>query len=73
MQRADLAIGSGLGLTGTQDPNDCMCDWDNQCTSNNTMACNLTSPINRDPTANQQCAGLSVQDEVATFHKAFCE
>lgn len=67
------AIGFGLGLTATQDPNDCMCGWDNVCTSNNTAACNLTSPINRDLTANQTCAGLSVQDEVATFRKAFCE
>ena len=67
------AIGFGLGLTATKDPNDCMCGWDNLCTSNNTIACNLTSPINRDPTANQQCPGLSVQNEIATFHEAFCE
>lgn len=67
------AIGFGLGLTGTKDPNDCMCGWDNQCTSNNTAACKLTSPINRDLTANQLCPGLSVQDEAATFHAAFCE
>jgi hypothetical protein len=67
------AIGFGLGLTGTKDPNDCMCGWDNVCTSNNTGACHLTSPINRDTTANQLCPGVSVQDEAATFHKAFCE
>lgn len=67
------AIGFGLGLTATLDPNDCMCGWDNQCTSNNNAACHLASPINRDPNANQRCNGLTTQDEVATFHKAFCE
>ncbi|HEX2686468.1 MAG TPA: hypothetical protein VHN14_07615 [Kofleriaceae bacterium] len=67
------AIGFGLGLTGTLDPNDCMCGWDNQCTSNNTAACNLTSPINRDPSANQTCAGLTTQDEPAAFRQAFCQ
>lgn len=67
------AIGFGLGLTATLAPTDCMCGWDNQCTSNNNVACNLTSPINRDANANQRCAGLTTQDEIATFHKAFCE
>jgi hypothetical protein len=66
------AVGFGLGLTATTDPKDCMCGWDNQCTPNNG-ACRLTSPINRDPAANQTCAGSTAQDEVATFHKAFCE
>ena len=67
------AIGFGIGLTGTKDQNDCMCGWDNQCTSNNTGPCKLGSPINRDATANQLCPGSSAQDEPATFHKAFCE
>ena len=67
------AIGFGLGLTATLDQNDCMCRWDNQCSLTGTEACKLGSPITRDPNANQRCAGLTTQDEVATFHKAFCE
>lgn len=67
------AIGFGLGLTATSDPNDCMCGWDNQCTSNNTQACKLGGPIARDPAANQRCAGLTTQDEPATFSTAFCQ
>jgi hypothetical protein len=67
------AIGFGLGLTATSDPNDCMCGWDNQCTSNNTAACKLSPMINRDPNANQLCSGLTTQDEIATFTKAFCQ
>lgn len=66
------AIGFGLGLTATTDPLDCMCGWDNACTSNNTVACTLTPGIARDPAANQVCAGLTTQDEVAAFDAAFC-
>lgn len=67
------AIGFGLGLTATSDPLDCMCGWDNQCTSNNNQACKLSGPIARDPAANQRCAGLTTQDEPATFTAAFCQ
>lgn len=67
------AIGFGLGLTATSDPLDCMCGWDNQCTSNNNQACKLSGPIARDPAANQRCAGLTTQDEPATFSAAFCQ
>ena len=67
------AIGFGLGLTATTDPLDCMCGWDNQCTSNNSVACRLGGPIQRDPAANQRCAGLTTQDEPATFRAAFCQ
>ena len=67
------AIGFGLGLTATSDPNDCMCGWDNACTANNNQACKLSGPIARDPAANQTCAGLSTQDEPATFTTAFCQ
>lgn len=66
------AIGFGLGLTATTDPNDCMCGWDNICTSNNAVACTLTPGIARDPAANQQCAGTT-QDETAVFNAAFCQ
>jgi len=68
------AIGFGLGLTATTDPNDCMCSWDNGCQPNGGAPCRLGAPIARDPNANQKCATASPsQDEVATFHKAFCE
>jgi hypothetical protein len=66
------AIGFGLGLTATTDRNDCMCNWDNTCQPINTAPCKLGSPIARDPAANQRCTGLTVQDEVATLHDAFC-
>lgn len=66
------AIGFGLGLTATIDPRDCMCGWDNDCRSDNTVACTLGSPIARDPLANQLCAGTASQDEVAALRTAFC-
>jgi len=68
------AIGYGIGLTATTDPNDCMCSWDNGCQPNANAPCRLSSPIARDPNANKKCPTASPsQDEVATFHKAFCE
>ena len=66
------AIGFGLGLTATTDPGDCMCGWDNACSSDNTVACQLGSPIQRDPAANQLCPGVTSQDELATLRAAFC-
>jgi hypothetical protein len=66
------AIGFGLGLTATTDPMDCMCGWDNTCTSVDTAPCKLGSPIFRDTAANQRCTGVVVQDEVVTLHDAFC-
>jgi len=67
------AIGFGLGLTATGDPKDCMCGWDNQCNSNNTVTCTLGAAVTRDPAANQLCAGAgTTQDEVATLRTAFC-
>jgi len=67
------AIGFGLGLTATSDPGDCMCGWDNGCQPDNTQPCTLSPAIARDPAARQLCPGVSSQDEVATFKKAFCE
>jgi hypothetical protein len=68
------AVGFGLGLTATSDPNDCMCGWANGCQSNNNIACTLTEGITRDPAANQQCAGAgATQNETAAFDKAFCQ
>ncbi len=67
------AVGFGLGLTATLDPLDCMCGWDNTCQSNNGAACKLGGPIARDQAANQRCAGLTTQDEPATFSAAFCQ
>jgi hypothetical protein len=68
------AIGFGLGLTATNDPNDCMCSWANGCQPNAGAPCRLGAPIARDTGAAQKCPTASPsQDEVATFHKAFCE
>ena len=68
------AIGFGLGLTATSDPNDCMCGWDNACQSDNSAACNLTENITRDPNANQLCAGAgATQSETTAFDIAFCQ
>ncbi|MEO8707240.1 MAG: hypothetical protein ABI867_44850 [Kofleriaceae bacterium] len=67
------AIGFGLGLTATTVTTDCMCGWDNACQANNAVACTLTPGIARDPNANQRCAGVDAQDEVAVFRTAFCE
>jgi hypothetical protein len=66
------AIGFGLGLTATTDPHDCLCSWDNGCRLDNSSPCKLGSPIARDPGARQLCAGVTSQDEVATFRTAFC-
>jgi hypothetical protein len=66
------AIGFGIGLTATTDPLDCMCGWDNGCIQDQSAACRLSPQIVRDPGANQVCAGLTTQDEVAAFDAAFC-
>jgi hypothetical protein len=67
------ALGFGLGLSATTDPNDCMCGWDNQCVQDQTVLCTLSAGIARDPNARQRCAGVTQQDEVATFREAFCQ
>jgi hypothetical protein len=68
------AIGFGLGLTATEDPNDCMCSWGNTCQPAD-VACTLSPNIARDQDvpANLACAGLTTQDEQATFRQAFCQ
>lgn len=68
------AIGFGLGLTATDDPNDCMCAWGNDCDPAD-VACTLSSNIARDQDVpgNLLCAGLTTQDEQATFRQAFCQ
>lgn len=68
----DYAIGAvlfGLGLGGTNDPNDCMCGWANGCDQPETSQCTLSSSI----TANPVCSGApNPQDEVAALETAFC-
>lgn len=66
------AIGFGLGLTATNDPNDCMCSWGNACQPT-TGVCTLSSNIARDPQSTLLCAGLTTQNEVETFRQAFCQ
>lgn len=66
------AIGFGLGLTATTDTLGCMCQWDNGCVQQTAQPCRLSPMIARDPNANQRCAGLVSQDEVAAFQTEFC-
>ena len=68
------AIGFGLGLTATNDVNDCMCGWANGCQKDHTKPCVLNTNIARDPGATQVCAGAgATQNEVAAFTTAFCQ
>lgn len=67
------AIGFGLGLTATTDPNDCMCAWGNLCQPG-AGACTLSANIARDPDSTLLCAGApATQDEKAAFTQAFCQ
>ena len=68
------AIGFGLGLTATNDVNDCMCGWANGCQKDHTKPCVLNTNIARDPGATQLCQGAgATQNEVAAFTTAFCQ
>ena len=63
------AIGYGLGLGGTNDPNDCMCGWANGCDQPETSQCTLSSSI----AVNPVCAGgPNPQNEAETFNSGFC-
>lgn len=65
------AIGFGVGLTATNDPNDCMCGWDNACTQ--TLGpCTLAAAIATDPDANQRCPNQPTQMEQAVVQNGFC-
>jgi hypothetical protein len=69
---ADFAVGGilfGLGMTGTSDPNDCMCGWLNGCQQPNNSACTLGTAI----AADQRCSGQgATQDEMAAMQTTFC-
>ncbi len=68
------AIGFGLGLTATNDVNDCMCGWANGCVKDHSQLCTLNTNIARDPGAQQTCQGVgATQNEVAAFTAAFCQ
>jgi hypothetical protein len=68
------AIGFGLGLTATNDVNDCMCGWANGCIKDHSQPCTLSTNIARDPNAQQTCQGVgATQNEVAAFTAAFCQ
>jgi hypothetical protein len=74
---ADLVIGAvgwGLGLDGTTDPNDCMCGWANGCTSAAgacTLAPNIATQILG--TNETACPGQNPQNERAAFNGDFCQ
>jgi hypothetical protein len=66
-------IGWGLGLQGTNDPNDCMCAWANNCSSA-SGACTLSQSIATTASnGNTTCAGQNPQNEVAAFSTLFCQ
>ena len=74
---ADLgvgAIGWGLGLNGTNDPNGCMCNWANNCQSA-TGACALSASIASTTSAAPAttCPNQNPQNEVAAFSTKFCQ
>jgi len=68
---ADFAVGSilfGLGATGTNDVNDCLCGWLTACQPANA-ACTISSSV----TAALSCPNqTNPQDEVAILH-TFCQ
>jgi hypothetical protein len=67
------AIGWGLGLNGTTDPNDCMCAWANNCQSA-SGACTLATQINTVTSAAPAttCPNQNPQNEVEAFTTKFC-
>jgi len=65
------AIGFGVGLTATNDSNDCMCGWANGC-QQTTNACSLSATINRDNGAQQTCPNVTTQNEPQAIDQAFC-
>lgn len=65
------AIGFGVGLTATNNSNDCMCGWDNQC-QQTTNQCTLGTAIATDPGANQTCPNQATQNEQQSIQQAFC-
>ncbi|MDQ3295511.1 MAG: hypothetical protein M3619_02925 [Myxococcota bacterium] len=67
------AIGFGLGLTATTAPTGCMCGWDNDAVCDNTVPCQLSASIERDPATRQPCPNVTTQNEVAAFAQKFCE
>ena len=73
----DLAIGAigwGLGLNGTNDPNDCMCAWANNCQSA-SGACTLSASIATTSSSSPAttCPNQNPQNEVAAFTTKFCQ
>ena len=72
----DLIIGTigwGLGLQGTNDPNDCMCAWANSCSSA-SGACTLSASIATTVSSgNTTCPNQNPQNEIAAFSTQFCQ
>ncbi|MGE0397865.1 MAG: hypothetical protein AB7T06_14175 [Kofleriaceae bacterium] len=66
------AIGFGVGMTATNNTNDCMCGWDNAC-NQTTNQCTFGTAINTDPGANQTCPNQATQNEQQSIQQAFCQ
>jgi hypothetical protein len=73
----DLAVGAigwGLGLNGTNDPNDCMCAWANNCQSAAgacTLSASIASTTSLAPATT--CPNQNPQNEVEAFSTKFCQ
>lgn len=73
----DYALGAiawGLGLNGTNDPNDCMCGWSNNCDQNATP-CQLSGPLATTGALSPEtpCPNLATQNAQQAFDVAFCQ
>lgn len=66
------AIGFGVGMTATNNANDCMCGWDNGC-NQTTNQCTFGAAIATDPGANQTCPNQAAQNEQQAIQQAFCQ
>jgi hypothetical protein len=65
------AIGFGVGMTATNNSNDCMCGWANGC-QQTTNQCTFGNAINTDPGATQTCPNQATQNEQQSIQQAFC-
>jgi len=73
----DYALGAiawGLGLNGTNDPDDCMCGWSNNCDQNDTP-CTLSGSLPTTGALDPEtaCPNLATQNAQQAFDVAFCQ
>lgn len=67
------AVGWGLGLNGTNDPNGCLCGWANSCVDA-AGACVLSASIaSTTSVGNTTCPNMNPQNEVVAFSTNYCQ